>query len=384
MTSRSTRLETKLVHAGEPRPRILGAGVVPIFRSTIWENPPGEGYHDLRYPRLSNLPNHVALHAKLAALEGAEAALVTSSGMAAISASLLAVLRSGDHLLVQDCVYGGTHGLITEDLPELGIEYDFVDGNDPAAWSSKLRPNTRAFYVEAVANPLLDISDHEGIASFARERGLVTLIDSTFASPINFRPIEWGFDLVIHSCTKYLNGHSDLVAGCVVGAASAIERIKHKLDHLGGSLDPQGVYLLHRGIKTLALRMAQQSRSAGAIAEFLEEHPRVRRVRYPGLKSHPQHERARKLFDGFGGMLSFELEAGSAAADRFIERAELPMPSASLGGVESLVTRPATTSHAGIPPEERARLGITDGLIRFSVGIEATSDLIDDLECALG
>ena len=383
MSSRSTRLETKLIHAGEPRPRILGAGIVPIFRSTVWENLPGESYHDIRYPRLSNLPNHVALHGKLAALEGAEAALVTASGMAAISSSLLAILGSGDHMLVQDCVYGGTHGLITQDFPPLGIEYDFVDGNDAVAWAAALRPTTRAFYVETLANPLLDISDHEGIVAFAREHGLVTLIDSTFASPINFRPLEWGFDLVIHSCTKYLNGHSDLAAGCVAGSSDWIERIKHKLDHLGGALDPHGVYLLHRGVKTLAVRLGQQNRSAALIAEFLDAHPRVRRVRYPGLLSHPQHERARKLLDGFGGMLSFELDGGAEEAERFIGRAELPLSSASLGGVETLITRPAATSHAGLPPEERERLGITEGLIRLSVGIEATPDLIDDLGRAL-
>lgn len=383
MDPKATRLETRLIHAGEPRPRIEGAGVVPIFRSTVWESREGESYHDIRYPRLSNLPNHVALGEKLAALEGGEAALVTGSGMAAISASLLAVLGAEDHLLVQDCVYGGTHGLITQDLPALGIRHQFVDGNDPDAWKARLRPDTRAFYVETLANPLLDISDLERIVSFAREHGLLTLIDSTFASPVNFRPLEWGFDLVLHSCTKYLNGHSDVVAGCVVGKAELVSRVKHKLDHLGGSLDPHGAYLLHRGVKTLALRVAQQNRSAHAIAEFLERQPRVRRVRYPGLASHPQHERARRLFDGFGGMLSFELEGDAGAAERLIERLELPISSASLGGVESLVTCPAATSHAGISREERARAGISDGLIRFSVGIEATEDLIADLARAL-
>ncbi len=384
MAPRSTRLETRLIHAGEPRPRIEGAGILPIFRSTVWESRPGEDYHDIRYPRLSNLPNHVALGEKLAALEGGEAALVTASGMAAISASLLALLSAGDHLMVQDCVYGGTHGLITRDLPGLGIAFDFVDGDDPEAWKAALRPETRAFYVESIANPLLDVSDLEGVVAFAREHGLVTLIDSTFTSPVNFRPLEHGFDLVLHSCTKYLNGHSDVVAGCAVGSAGLVERVKLKLDHLGGALDPQAAYLLHRGVKTLALRVGQQNRSAQAIAEFLEGQPGVGRVRYPGLPSHPRHERARQLFDGFGGMLSFELDGGARAARRLIERLELPFPSASLGGVESLITRPAETSHKSLPPAERSRLGISDGLIRFSIGIEATEDLIADLEQALG
>ncbi len=383
MSDKKRRLETKLIHAGEARPRIEGAGILPIFRSTVWENRPGEDYHDIRYPRLSNLPNHIVLGEKLAALEGAEAGLVTGSGMAAISASLLALLGAGDHVLVQDCVYGGTHSLLTQDLRQLGIEVDFVDADDPSAWKPKLRPETRAFYVETLSNPLLEIPDFEAVVRFAREHDLITLIDSTFASPVNFRPIEHGFDLVLHSCTKYLNGHSDVAAGCVVGGADLVARAKRKLDHLGGSLDPQAAYLLHRGVKTLALRVAQQCRSAQAIAEFLEAHPRVARVRYPGLASHPQHERAQKLFDGFGGMLSFELTGGAPAADEVIGRLELPMSSASLGGVESIVTRPAATSHAGVPAEERERAGISDGLVRLSVGIEAPEDLIADLDSAL-
>ncbi len=379
-----TRLETRLIHAGEPRPRVLGAGVVPIYRSTIWENRPDEGYHEIRYPRLSNLPGHDALHAKLAALEGGEAALVTASGMAAISTSLLTLLSAGDHLLAQSCVYGGTHGFMTEDLPRLGIPHDFVDGNDPGSWKAALRPETRLFYVEAIANPLLDVTDLEAVVAFSKEHGLLTFIDATFASPLNFRPLECGFDLVLHSCTKYLNGHSDLAAGAVIGGAEHVQRIHERLNHFGGSLDPQAVYLLHRGIKTLALRVAWQNGSALEIASFLERHKRVSRVRYPGLPSHPHHERARRLFEGFGGMLSFELEGGAEPAERLIQSVELPMPSASLGGVESLMTRPAATSHSGVPPQERARLGIADGLIRFSVGIEAAQDLIADLERALG
>ena len=383
MNSKQTQLETRLIHAGEPQPRILGAGIPPIFRSTVWEQVPDAGYHDILYPRLSNLPNHVVLGNKLAALEGAEAGLVTASGMAAISASLLSLLGSGDHLLLQECLYGGTHGLLTHDLAPLGIEFDFVDANDPASWKGKLRPNTRVFYSETLTNPLLELADHEGIVSFSREHALTSVIDSTFASPANARPLEWGYDLVLHSCTKYLNGHSDVVAGCVVGSAEAVAAAKHKLDHFGGALDPQAAYLLHRGIKTLALRVGQQNRSAQAIAEFLSAHPRVAHVRYPGLAAHPQHERARQLLDGFGGMLSFELAGGNEAARQMIERLEIALPSASLGGVETLITQPAATSHAGLSAEERARAGIADELVRFSTGIEATDDLIQDLTQAL-
>lgn len=384
-TSRqSRRLKTKLVHSGEPHPRIEGAGVEPIFRSTLWEYRPEDGYHDIRYPRLSNLPNHVQMGAKLADLEGGEAGLVTGSGMAAITSTLLSILGAGDHMLVQHGVYGGTHSLITEDFVGLGIKYDFVDGDDSAEWKSKLRPNTKVFYAETIANPLLGISDLEGIVAFSREHDLVSLIDNTFASPVNFRPLEHGFDCVLHSGTKYLNGHSDVVAGCVVSTGERVAAIKHKLDHFGGSLDPQAVYLLNRGLKTLSLRVSHQNASALEIARFLEGHAKVRSVLYPGLESHPQHSRAARLFDGYGGMLSFEPAGKASESKGLIDRLEIAMASASLGGVETTATRPATTSHAGMTKAERQRLGITDGLVRFSVGIEATEDLIADLTQALG
>jgi len=377
------RLQTKLVHSGDPHPRIEGSGIAPIFRSTIWEYRPEDGYHDVRYPRLSNLPNHVQMGEKLADLEGGEAGLVTASGMAAISATLLSLLGAGDHLLVQHGLYGGTHSLVTDDLVRLGIEHDFVDGNDPGEWKTKLRPSTKVFYAESISNPLLGISDLERIATFSREHNLVSLIDSTFTSPVNFRPIELGFDCVLHSATKYLNGHSDVVAGCVIASTDRVAAIKHKLDHFGGSLDPQAVYLLNRGLKTLALRVGYQSASALEIARFLESHSKVRSVRYPGLESHPDHARAARLFDGYGGMLSFEVGEDADETDGMIARLEIAMASASLGGMETVATRPAATTHAGMSRAERERLGISDGLVRFSVGIEATEDLIDDLQRAL-
>jgi cystathionine beta-lyase/cystathionine gamma-synthase len=376
-------IETKLIHAGEPEPRISGAVNVPIFQSAMFEYA-GEGdYHDIRYIRLNNTPNHVALHRKLAALENAEAALVTASGMAAISTALLSVLSAGDHLLVQGSLYGGTHDFVTKDLPSFGISYDFVDGNDPESWRAKLRPNTRALYVETMSNPLLQIPDLEAVPRFCREHGLVSLIDNTFASPVNFRPAEHGFDLSLHSATKYLNGHSDIVGGAVIGRADLVERIKRRLDHLGGSMDPHQCFLLHRGVKTLALRVRYQNASALEVARFLAAHPKVAGVNYPGLPAHPQHQRACALFDGFGGMLSFEVQGGLEAAERFIRATKLPIVAPSLGGVETLITRPATTSHAGMAPEDRRRLGITDSLIRVSIGIEATEDLIEDFGQAL-
>lgn len=377
------KLDTKLIHAGEPEPRIAGAVAMPIFQSAMFEYGGETEYHDITYIRLNNTPNHLVLQQKLATLENAEAALVAGSGMAAITTTLLTVLSAGDHLLVQSCLYGGTHDFVTRDLKSFGIAYDFIDGNSPETWGARLKPNTKAIYVETMSNPLLEVPDLEAVVQFAREHHLVSLIDNTFASPVNFRPPEHGFDLSLHSATKYLNGHSDIVAGVVIGRADLVERVKHRLDHLGGSLDPHACFLLHRGVKTLGVRVRFQNQSALAVARFLESHPKVLRVNYPGLESHPQHQRARRLFDGFGGMLSFELDGGVKAAEHLIENLRLPISAPSLGGVETLVTRPATTSHSGMSPEDRRRLGITDSLIRVSIGIEATEDLLADFEQAL-
>ncbi|MEJ2233336.1 MAG: aminotransferase class I/II-fold pyridoxal phosphate-dependent enzyme [Syntrophobacterales bacterium] len=376
-------IDTKLIHAGEPNPLIQGAVSIPIFQSSTFEYAGQESYHDLRYIRLNNTPNHVALHEKLAALENGEAAVVSGSGMAAISTTLLALLSAGDHFLAQDCLYGGTHDLITKDLPAYGISSDFICGKDPEVWRKLLRPNTKAVYVESITNPLMQVADLKAIVEFAREHRLYSIIDNTFPSPINFRPLEHGFDLSIHSCTKYLNGHSDIVAGAVIGPEELISTITHKLNHLGGTLDPHACFLLHRGIKTLAVRVRQQNASAMEIAGFLESRPEVERVHYPGLASHPQHNRARELFDGFGGMLSFELQGGVEPAERFIRHTTIPICAPSLGGVESLITRPVTTSHACLSPEECKQLGISEGLIRLSVGLEATADILSDFDQAL-
>lgn len=377
------RIETKVIHAGEPEPRIMGAVSLPIFQTAMYEYAGEESYHDIRYIRLNNSPNHLALHRKLAALENAEAALVAASGMAAITTTLLTVLSAGDHLLAQDCLYGGTHDFLTKDFAGFGIEFDFIDGDKPETWKAKVRPNTKALYVEAMSNPTLQVTDLKSASAFAKEHGLVSMIDNTFASPINFRPAEWGFDVSLHSCTKYLNGHSDIVGGACIGRADLIEKITHKLNHLGGSMDPHAAFLLHRGMKTLALRVRHQNESALKIARFLASHAAIDHVNYPGLESSAQHERARELFDGFSGMLSFEIKGGVEAAEKFMHKAKLPIIAPSLGGVETLLTRPATTSHSGMAPADRRRLGITDSLIRASIGIEATEEIIDDFEQAL-
>jgi len=383
MNKKYSHIDTKLIHAGEPEPRVEGAVSIPIFQSAMFEYAGETDYHDLKYIRLNNTPNHDAVHKKLAALENAEAALVTASGMAAISTALLTVLSAGDHLLAQNCLYGGTHDLLTKDLAGFGLSYDFIDANDASSWKEKLLPNTKAIYVETMTNPLLEVADLRAISAFARENNLTSIIDNTFASPFNFRPIEHGFDISVHSGTKYLNGHSDIVAGVCIGSAELIGKIKKKLDHLGGSMDPHAVFLLHRGMKTLALRMRYQNESAMSVAHFLETHPAVERVNYPGLESHRGHRYAAELFDGYGGMLSLELKGDVKTADEFIRNTTLPIVAPSLGGVETLITRPVITSHAGMSPDDRQRLGITDKLIRLSVGIEATEDLIQDFEQAL-
>lgn len=376
-------IETKLIHAGEPEPRINGAVSIPIFQSAMFEYAGETSYHDLKYIRLNNTPNHEAVQQKLAALENAEAALVSASGMAAISTALLSVLTSGDHLLAQNCLYGGTHDLLTKDFAGFGLTYDFIDGSDPGSWKDALRPNTKAIYVEAMTNPLLGVANLKAVAAFAREHNILSIIDNTFASPVNFRPPEWGFDLSLHSGTKYLNGHSDIVAGVCLGSSALIRKIRRKLNHLGGSMDPHAAFLFHRGIKTLALRVGYQNRSGQRIAEFLEQHPRVECVNYPGLESHPGHENARQLFDGFGGVLSLELQGDVPEAEAFIRKTTLPIVAPSLGGVETLITRPAITSHSGMAAADRRRLGISDKLIRLSVGIEATDEIIEDLAQAL-
>jgi cystathionine beta-lyase/cystathionine gamma-synthase len=377
------RLDTQAVRAGTPHPRIAGAVVMPVFQSAMFEYAGETGYHDLKYIRLNNTPTHEALHAKLAALEGGEAALATASGMAAISATLLTLLAPGDRLLAEACLYGGTHDFVRCELAELGIATDVIDANAPASWERYLQPTTRAVYVESLTNPLLQMADLEAVARFARAHGLVSIIDSTFTTPVNFRPLEHGFDLVLHSATKYLNGHSDIVAGAVVGSADLVQRITRRLNHLGGSLDPHACFLLDRGLKTLVVRVRRQNESALEVARALDGHAAVARVNYPGLERHPQHARARALFGGFGGMLSFELHGGAPAAERFMSLTTVPIVAPSLGGVETLLTRPVLTSHAGMSAADREKAGISDGLIRMSVGLEAPDEIVEDLLQAL-
>jgi cystathionine beta-lyase/cystathionine gamma-synthase len=378
-------LETNLVHAGRAEPRWGDAVVSPIFQSANFLSADETTYDSVRYGRLSNSPSHQALQARLAAIEGGEAALVSASGMAAITASILAFAGSGDHLLTAKTLYGGTQGFLDREGRGLGLTYTAIDLADPkgvSAWEQWVRPETRVVYVEAISNPLVEVGDLERVAAFARDLGLVSVIDGTFASPVNFRPLEHGFDLVVHSATKYLNGHSDLIAGVVAGSAERIAEVRRVQNHLGGSLDAFGCYLLERGLKTLALRVARQNASALALAQRLAERPEVRRVNYPGLESDPGHRFAARLFSGFGGMLSFYADSVERA-ELFLDRLTIPVHAASLGGLETLVVRPSRSSHLGQTAEERERLGITDDLIRVSVGIEDLDELAADFVRAL-
>lgn len=382
MTNPPRSRSTNAIHAGAQRPRPQGAVVTPIYQTSTYEYH-GEGYDDIGYIRLSTTPNHRVLSRRIAVLEGTEDALVLASGMAAIAGSLFSVLSAGDHLLVQDTLYGGTASFIEDDMKRFNIDHSVINPQDPSSWVEALTPATKAVYVETLTNPLVQLADLEAVVMFAKEHGLVSLIDNTFASPINFRPAEFGFDLVIESCTKYMNGHSDIVAGSVAGPASLVASVKGFNNHFGGSLDPHAAFLLERGLKTIDLRVKEQGKSAIRIAKALEDHPAVSVVHYPGLESHAQHERATRLLDGFGGMLSFELVGDVSYADEFLSAVTVPTVAVSLGGIESLIVRPAQSTHASLSNEQLAKIGLSDKLIRLSVGLEDVHDLIADLTSAL-
>ncbi len=379
---RNLDLRTQLIHAGQHHPRIGGAAVTPIFQTATFDFRGDDPDETLRYLRYNNTPNHEELHRKLAILEEADAALVTASGMAAIASTLLAHLSRGDHLVVQDSLYGGTATLVDVELPRMGISVDRFDARRPETLAAVLRPATRAVLTEALSNPLVRVPDHDGILALAREHRLLTLIDATFVTPVNFKPVAAGYDLALHSCTKYLNGHSDLVAGAVVGRHDLVERVATCARSLGGTLDAHACFLLDRGLKTLSLRVGYQNESAQRIATWLEHRTEVTTVHYPGLPSHPDHQRGKQYYTGFGGVLAFDLANGAVAA-ALLRNLRLAIAAPSLGGVETLVSRPMLTSHAGLAPSERLRLGIVDGQVRLAVGIEATDDLIADLEQAL-
>ena len=381
-TERPRGPSTRAVHAGSPKPRPGEPVVAPLVSSATFFNAvePDPGAEVL-YGRYSNTAAHRRVGDRLAALEGAEAALVCGSGMAAVSLAILTFAGAGDHLVAADSLYGGTRVLLTRELPRLGIETTFIDPS--GSWSEAIRPETRLLYMEAPVNPTLRVPDPRPVAAVARERGIPLVMDATFATPINFRPVEHGVDLVIHSATKYLGGHSDLVAGVLAGTSAHTEAARERLKSFGPSLDPHALWLLERGLKTLAVRVERQNATAGRLATWLVDHPAVETVHYPGLAGHPDHGVAAELFDGFGGMLAFVVRGGDQAAARVMERFELFAVAPSLGGVESLASMPRYTSHAAMTAEERHAAGIADGFIRLSVGVEDAPDLEADLARAL-
>lgn len=371
---------TLAVHAGAP-PREAGAPVVsPLVSSSTFYNEP-EPRGEVLYGRYANTESHRLLNARLAALEGAEGALAVGSGMAAISLAILTFAGSGDHIVAADALYGGTLAFFNRELPRLGIETTYVDPHGP--WRAAIRQNTRVLYAEVPVNPTLRIPDLRPVARLAAERGIPVVVDATFATPINFRPLEHGVDVVVHSGTKYLGGHSDLVAGVLAGSSAVMEEARTRLKSFGANLDPHALWLLERGIKTLAIRVERQNATALEIARWLEAHPAVSKVHYPGLESHPEHALAAELFDGFGGMLAFVVAGGDEAARGVMERFELVAVAPSLGSVESLASMPRYTSHAAMTADQRRKAGIDDGFIRLSVGIEDAQDLRADLERAL-
>ncbi|WP_047245437.1 trans-sulfuration enzyme family protein [Maribacter thermophilus] len=379
MSSNRKGLNTVCTHVGELEDKVHKGAVSPLYMSTSY------AFDDVdikRYPRYFNTPNQEGLCKKIAALENAESALIFGSGMAAVSTSLFAFLKAGDHIVLQQTLYGGTYNLVVEEFSKYGIEYSFTDGWTPQNFESKIKENTKVIYIETPSNPLLTITDIEGVARIAKKHGLVSMIDNTFASPVNQNPIDFGIDVVIHSATKYMGGHSDICAGAVASSKENMDRIFHLAKNFGGSLSDYTVWLLERSIKTMGIRVRAQNENALKMAEFLDSHQDIETVYYPGLPSHKDHELAKKQMKGFGGMLSFELKS-YLDASAFQKKLRLIKPSMSLAGVESTVLSPAQTSHALMSPEVRAKQGITDGLIRFSVGIEEIEDLMDDIEYAI-
>jgi cystathionine beta-lyase len=373
------RQETKCVRSGGLPDELTGGVNTPIYTSSAFEYVERDC---VTYPRYFNTPNQHAVVQKICALEGAEDGVLFSSGMAAMSTSILAFAGSGDHVLMMDELYGGTHAFATDQFERLGIAFDFAatDADDIA---SKIRDTTKVIVIESPTNPLLNVIDIRRVAEIASARGILTIIDNTFATPINQNPLQLGVDVVVHSGTKYLGGHSDICCGIAVSNADRAASIRALARHLGGSLNATTCYLLERSLKTLAVRVERQTRNGQQIAEFLESQDSVRRVFYPGLPSSPGFDVARSQMQGFGAMVAMEVEPSVVAAQTVLERLQLIRAAVSLGGIESTICCPVDTSHAKMSRQERERIGITDSLLRLSVGIEHIDDLVDDLSHAL-
>jgi cystathionine beta-lyase/cystathionine gamma-synthase len=382
MSPRRLGLSTRAIH-GTPRRRPDWTPVAPpLLQSSTFTNPVGSD-EEVLYSRYGNNPGQVVLAKKYALLEGADDAIFLASGMGATSLALLAVLRPGDHLVSSRWIYGGTQRLFDEEFARLGIEVSYVNPGQPRLWRRSVRKATRAIFLETPTNPLMRVLDLGPVRQVVREFGLVLLVDSTFASPINFRPLEHGADVVITSATKYLNGHSDVIAGAVAGSTSLVEEVTRLLRLWGQAIDPHAAWLIDRGLRTLAVRMARHNANGLAIAEWASGHPAVAKVHYPGLASHPDHALAVATLDGFGGMVGIELRGGARAAERVLKRLKLVVHAPSLAGVETLVSEPRFTSHRALSPQQRAEQGIPDGFLRLSCGLEDADDIVADLAQAI-
>lgn len=379
MNKNKLGINTICTHTGEIKDEQFGGVNSPIFMATSY---PFMDVDIKRYPRYFNTPNQQAVGIKIAALEHAEMGMPFASGMAAISTTLLAFLNHGDHIVFQNEIYGGAFNLVVEEFDKMGIEYSFTDGVDVNDFEAKIKSNTKVIYIETPSNPLLTITDVEAVAKVAKKNGLISMIDNTFASPINQTPIDFGIDISIHSATKYLGGHSDICAGAVAASKEHMDKIWNKAKNLGGNMSDFMCYLLERSIKTLGVRVERHNSNAQFIAEFLDSHSAFSKVYYPGLESHPNHQIANQQMNGYGGMLSFELDKKYEAVG-FQKNLKLIKPSMSLAGVESTILLPSETSHALLTKEQREAIGISDNLLRFSVGIENKEDIINDIEQAL-
>lgn len=385
------RINTKTIHAGSIHEKTFGAHVTPLYQSStfVFDNCKQGGDRFAgrdsghRYTRFGN-PNTDELGDRMAALDNADDGVVTSTGMSAISTALLALLKEGDHLVAADCLYGGTVTLINKILPEYGITSTYVNFSNDAEVKEAFKTNTKVVFIETPANPTLQLIDIEKVAKITHEHGAILLVDNTFLTPYLQRPLDFGADVVLYSSTKYLNGHGDVVGGIITGKKEFMDRIKSPfLFNMGGTSSPFDAWLVTRGLKTLGVRLEKHCSNAMKVAEYLENHPKIEKVFYPGLKSFPQHELAKSQMTQFGGIIAFEVIGGVDAGITLLDNLKLISLAVSLGTVDSLIQHPASMTHAAVPKEEREKAGITDGLVRLSVGLEDVEDLIEDLEIAL-
>lgn len=368
-------LNTRCIHDGELKDDKFKGAVSPLYLSTAYDY---LEVVDHKYPRYFNTPNQLALSKKISSLENCEKSLIFGSGIAAIFASMFSFLKTGDHVVFQSSLYGGTINLILKEFKKFNIEHTLVESLEIEDYKKEIKSNTKLIYIETPSNPLLQLIDLKAVSDLAKNNNLISIIDNTFASPINQNPSDFGIDIIVHSATKYLGGHSDILAGTISSSKILIDKILDSSINYGGNLSEHTVWLLERSIKTLFLRVKAQNKNAQKIAEFLHVNENVKSVYYPGLESHPQHELAKKQMNGFGGMLSFLIKE-EKKSDEFTRFLKIIKPAMSLGGVESTITSPALTSHSKISKEKREKFGISDGLLRFSVGIEDYEDLKNDL-----